>query len=358
MSCHRIGTKSRQSKTRPCPAPCELNRALRRFAPAPKPFPGIRAGGLRRAAGSRRSELDLQTVVGDRDAQGLACSRDFLVTQGLTPYLCDAFVVVGRFVVEKHQVFHIGKLTQLDPDYIARMAPVLLYRDGLGERVHGVENHKVGVGKKSGRAFDCIRYVQPVLRIGRIHDDPAVADESIAVGVTGMALELCGYAPPCDLVAPPRLECDEFYRGPEAIKRHRETGRVLLAAKGFFEIGVAAVNSNPVSRNVGRSEKWKAHDVVPVKMGLEHVEDVGLGGTVSAKHVVSEDAYAAPEIAQYVFVVTRIELHAGGIAPEGVRNRKIKLGVHPRPRFFLRVEALTRGRNQRMGEFVPDRRGV
>src|SRR5882724_9803270 len=120
MSCHRIGTKSRQSKTRPWPAPRELNRILRRFAPAPEPFLGIRAG-LRRAAGFRRSELDLQTVVGDRDPQWFSCSRDFLVTQGLTPYLCDAFVVVGRFVVEKHQVFHIRKLAQLDPDYVARM---------------------------------------------------------------------------------------------------------------------------------------------------------------------------------------------------------------------------------------------
>src|SRR5882762_11760386 len=357
MSCHRIGTKSRQSKTRPCPAPRELNRALRRFAPVPKPVPGS-GRGLRRPAGFRRSELDLQTVVGDRDAQGFSCSRDFLVTQGLAPYLRDAFVVVGRFVVEKHQVFHIGKLTQLDPDYIARMAPVLLHRHGLGERVHGVEDHQVGVGKKSGRAFDRIRYVQPVLRIGRIHDDPAVADESIAVGVTGMALELCGYAPPCDLVAPPRLECNEFYRGPEAIERHRETGRVLLPAKRFFEIGVAAVNPDLVSGDVGRSEKRKTHDVVPVKMGLEHVEDVGLGGAVSAEYMISEDAYAAAEIAQYVFVITRIELHAGGIATEGVRNRKTKVGVHPRPRFFMGVEALTRSRDQRMREFVPDRRGV
>src|SRR5258706_5488220 len=209
--------------------------------------------------------------------------------------------------------------------YTTLFRSVFLHRHSLGERVHGVENHQIGVGKKSGRAFDRVRYVQPVLRIGRIHDDPAVADESIAVGIAGMALKLGGHAPPRDLVAPPRLERDEFYRGAEAIKRHRETGRVLLAAKGFFEIGVAAVNSNPVSRYVGGSEKWKAHDVVPVKMGLEHVEDVGLGGTVSAEHVVSEDAYAAPEIAQYVFVVTRIELHAGGIAPEGVRNRKINL---------------------------------
>src|SRR6267143_234044 len=62
-------------------------------------------------------------------------------------------------------------------------------------------------------------------------------------------------------------------------------------------------------------------------MGLEHVEDVGLGGTVSAEYMVSECAHAAPEIAQYMLVVARIELHAGGIASEGVRNRKIKFGI-------------------------------
>src|SRR5882724_11617363 len=154
------------------------------------------------------------------------------------------------------------------------------------------------------------------------------------------------------------MERDEFYRRPEAIKRHGETGRVLLAAKSFFEISVTAVNPNPVSRNVGRSKKRKAHDVVPVKRRLEHVENVGLGRTVPGKYMVSEGAYAAPEIAQYMLVVTRIELHASGIASESVRNRKIKLRVDPCPRLFLRVEALTRSRDYRMGKLVPDRRGV
>src|SRR6266480_7110075 len=157
-----------------------------------------------------------------------------------------------------------------------------------------------------------------------------------------MALKLRGHAPSSDLIASARLECDEFYRGPEAIKRHRETGRVLLATKRFFEIGVTAVNQNPVPRDVGGGEKGEAHDVVPVKVGLEHVEDVGLGGTVTGDYMVSEGAYAAPEIAQYMLVLTRIELHAGGIASESVRNGKVKLRVDPCPRLFLRVETLAR----------------
>src|SRR5436190_12406967 len=173
-----------------------------------------------------------------------------------------------------------------------------------------------------------------------------------------MALKLRGHAPSCDLIASARLECDEFYRGPEAIKRHRETGRVLLAAKRFLEISVTAVNPNPVSRDVRRGKKRKAHDVVPVKMGLKHMEDVGLGGTVPGKYMVSEGAHAAPEIAQHMLIVTRIELHAGGIASESVRNGKVKLRVDPSPRLFLRVETLTRSRDYRLGELVPDRRGV
>src|SRR6266853_1365193 len=301
------------------------------------------------------SELDLQAVVGDRDAQRFTRSRDFLVTQGFAPNLGDAFVVVGWFVVEKHEVFHVGKLAQLDPDHVARVAPVLLYRHGFRERVHGVENHQVGVRKESRGAFDRIRDVQPVLGVGRIDDDPAITDESIAIGITGMALKLGRHAPSSDLIASARLEYDEFYRGPEAIKRYGETGRVLLTAKRFLEISVTAVNPNSVSGDVGGGEKRKAHDVVPVKVGLEHVEDVGLGRTIPGNYMVSEGAYAAPEIAQYMLVVTRIELHARGIASESVRNGKIKLRVDPGPRLFLRVETLIRRRDYRMGKLVPDR---
>jgi len=164
-----------------------------------------------------------------------------------------------------------------------------------------------------------------VLGVGRIDDDPAVTDESIAVRITGMALKLRCHAPSCDLIASARLECDEFYRGAEAIKRYWETGRVLLAAKRFFEIRVTAVNPNSVSRDVGGREKGEAHDMVPVKVGLEYVEDVGLGGTVTGNYVVSKGAYAAAEIAQHMLVVTRIELHAGGIASKRMRDGKIKV---------------------------------
>ncbi len=80
--------------------------------------------------------------------------------------------------------------------------------------------------------------------------------------------------------------------------------------------------------------------MVPVKVGLENVEDVGLGGTVTGNYMVSEGAHAAPQIAQHMLIVTRIELHAGGIASESVRNGKVKLRVDPSPRLFLRVETL------------------
>src|SRR5258708_12177085 len=59
-----------------------------------------------------------------------------------------------------------------------------------------------------------------------------------------------------------------------------------------------------------------------------------------------------------MLVVTWIELHASGIASESVRHGKIKLRVDRRPRLFLRVETITRSRDYRMGELVPDRRGV
>jgi hypothetical protein len=68
----------------------------------------VLAQGESRGVGS--SELDLQAVAGRRNAQWLTRSRDFFVSQCLAPDLADALVVVGRFVVEQDQVFHVGEL--------------------------------------------------------------------------------------------------------------------------------------------------------------------------------------------------------------------------------------------------------
>jgi len=74
---------------------------------------------------------------------------------------------------------------------------------------------KSASAKKVAAPFDCVRDVQPVFGVGRIDDDPAVTDESIAIGITGMALELRCHAPSSDFIASARLEGDEFYRGAE-----------------------------------------------------------------------------------------------------------------------------------------------
>jgi hypothetical protein len=139
-----------------------------------------------------------------------------------------------------------------------------------------------------------------------------------------------------------RLEGHEFDGGAETIERHRETRRILLSPKGFFEVAVTAVDPNPISRNVGGSKKRKAHDVVPVKVGLEHVIGVRLRWAVARDDTVSESAYAAAEVAQHIIGVAGIQLNARGTAAEGVRDRKIEFAVNPCPRLLSLTVAESR----------------
>ena len=79
-----------------------------------------------------------------------------------------------------------------------------------------------------------------------------------------MALSLERHAEPRDLVRAAGLEAHELDARAELPELDGERGRPVLAAKGLVQLGMAAVDADPVAGNVRRGEEGKPHDVVPV----------------------------------------------------------------------------------------------
>jgi hypothetical protein len=121
---------------------------------------------------------------------------------------------------------------------------------------------------------------------------------------------------------------------------------------------VATVDADFVPLDVRRPEEGKSHDVIPVDMGLKNVKGIFLRRTIAADYVISESPYSTSEVAQHIFVIACVELHARGITSERMGNREIELRVDPGPRFFLSVEALARSRYYRARKLVPHRGAV
>ena len=147
------------------------------------------SAGRRPARGAPALTGDFHSVVGGGDVQRAARARDLLERRVSASTRVDRRVVVHRLVVEQAQMARAGHLAQLDADDVARVAPVGLDRDRVGERVHRVENDEVGIAEELDEALGVARVGERVLGIGRVDDDPALRLEAVAVGVAGVALE-------------------------------------------------------------------------------------------------------------------------------------------------------------------------
>src|SRR5438132_659143 len=106
----------------------------------------------------------------------------------------DRRIVGTGLVVEEHQVLDAGHLAELDPDDVAGMAPVSLHRGHLGERVHGVEHDEVGVPEKGDEGLGLAAVFELVLGVGGVDQYFAARLKPIAVGISGMALDLGRHA--------------------------------------------------------------------------------------------------------------------------------------------------------------------
>src|SRR5437879_3782083 len=256
------------------------------------------------------SESDLHAVVGRQDLRPPLGAGDLLEPARLGEERGDSLVVGDGLVVVEAQALGARHLAELESDDVARVAPVLLDRRGLGQRVLGVEDHEIGVTEELREGFDLRQIVLLVLGVGRVDDDLVVGFESIAVRVTAVALELGPHAQPGDLVVAIGLEPHEFDRGRQSREINREEWRRVLAAKGFLQLGVAAVNPDVIAGRVDRHEERKAHDVIQVRMGHERVEPLARG-PAGGEDLVAEDPSPRAQVAQHVVPPAGDDLHAG-----------------------------------------------
>ena len=116
----------------------------------------------RSSAGSALKR-DFQPVVGGGDAQRSFGARDLLEALRVGEHLGDRAVVAGGLVVEQAQVRGARELAQLDADDVARMTPVGLDRDGVGERVHRIEDHEIRAAEELDEAVGLARILELVL---------------------------------------------------------------------------------------------------------------------------------------------------------------------------------------------------
>ena len=78
----------------------------------------------------------------------MIAARDLLEPPRLAQHGGDLPVVVDRLVVEHAEVLRARHLAELDAHHVAGVPPILLHGDGVGERVHGVEDHQVGLAEE------------------------------------------------------------------------------------------------------------------------------------------------------------------------------------------------------------------
>ena len=100
-----------------------------------------------------------------------------------------------------------------------------------------------------------------------------------------------------NFVSAPGLQFHELDRRSKRFEIHRERRVRLLALEGLAHRLVASMYPNDVPRNIGRREKRKSHDVIPVKMGHEYVEAIFFARSVLRQDAVAKLARSRSHIA-------------------------------------------------------------
>src|SRR5262252_2467655 len=305
------------------------------------------------------SEPDLQAVVGSQHLHAVARSRagDLLQPLRLHEEGGETLVVEDGLVVVEAEAAGPRELAQLHPYDVARVPPILLDRDGVGEGVLSVEDHEIGLAEELHEGLHLAGIVLLVLGVGGVDEHAAPALEAVAVGVSAVPLELGPHGETGDLVLAPRLQAHELDAGAHAREVHGERGGGVLTAQRLLHRVVAAVDANVVTREVGGHEEGKAQDVIPVQVRHENMKAVA-GRAARGEHTVAEAARPAAEVAQHVVRFARLDLHAGGLAAEGVAYWEGELALHEGTSLLLGVEATPRALHEGGDELPLNLRGA
>ncbi len=170
-----------------------------------------------------------------------------------------------------------------------------------------------------------------------------------------MVLELGRHRHAGDVVAPARLEVHELDVRAQVREVDGKRRRVLLAAQRGLELRMAAVEANPVARNVGRREERQPHDVIPVQVGDEDVVGLRRSGAVAGERGLPERTQAAAQIAQHVLGAAGFDLDARRVPAVGSGDRKPQ-PVHIFADFAHRREDAARRAAHRGNDLLANRR--
>ena len=241
-------------------------------------------------------------------------------------------------MVKQHQLAYMRRLAQLNPHDIARMAPIGLDRNGVGERIHGVENNHIGMVEKPDEAGAFRFVLDSVLGVGCIDQPLAGAFEFPAVGVAGVALQMGRDLCAVDVHRLARSHDVEFDLGRKVVEAYRKRRLGLLAAQRELHMRVAAMDHDPVARDIYRGKKRQAHDVVPVQMGHEHMVGLWRAGAKTFEHALTQWTHTGAQVENKVLGAAGIDLHTAGVAAKGpghIEAQTIHISLHG----ALRIEA-------------------
>src|SRR6516162_6249287 len=202
-------------------------------------------------------------------------------------------VVEDRIVMEQCEAFDLCCLRQLDRNNVAGVAPMLLDRQRVTERVHCIEDQQIGVPVELDKWIGLVEAIIFVLAIGRIDDGLGSLGKAIRIRITRVKLLHRSHRKTGDLANLAGFEGHELDRRGERAKIYGKPRSRVLGAQRLFERLVAAEDANSVPRNVSGGEKREPHDVIPMGMWQEDVEAVLAPAAMLPQNAIAELPYTS-----------------------------------------------------------------
>ena len=117
---------------------------------------------------------------------------------------------------------------------------------------------------------------------------------------------------------------------------------------------MAGVNPDHCLRIEGGREKWEAHDVIPVKVGLEEIVGLAVTARIPAHRIQAELAQPASHVADEVGTIAGFKLDAGRGAAVRRAHREAQFLFDERLGLGFVGEASSGGGDKGAGDLFPD----